>query len=37
MVLPGPVPLVTIHTRLEGPGILVTINDVIRNEHELLG
>ncbi|XP_075170049.1 tudor domain-containing protein 7 tapas [Haematobia irritans] len=37
MVVPGPVPLVTIHTRLEGLEILVTINDVIRNEHELLG
>ncbi|XP_073844364.1 tudor domain-containing protein 7 tapas isoform X3 [Musca autumnalis] len=37
MVVPGPVPQVTIHTRLEGPGILVTINDVIRNEHELMG
>uniref|UniRef100_A0A1I8Q3T5 HTH OST-type domain-containing protein n=1 Tax=Stomoxys calcitrans TaxID=35570 RepID=A0A1I8Q3T5_STOCA len=37
MVVAGPVPLVTIHTRLEGPGILVTINDVIRNEHELMG
>uniref|UniRef100_T1PG85 Tudor domain protein n=1 Tax=Musca domestica TaxID=7370 RepID=T1PG85_MUSDO len=37
MAIPGPVPQVTIHTRLEGPGILVTINDVIRNEHELMG
>ncbi|XP_061390979.1 tudor domain-containing protein 7B [Musca vetustissima] len=37
MVIPGPVPQVTIHTRLEGPGVLVTINDVLRNEHELMG
>ncbi|KAI8119984.1 Tudor domain-containing protein 7 [Lucilia cuprina] len=30
-------PLVTIYTRLEGPGTLCTINDVIRIEHELEG